>query len=223
MMLVDPFRWGVTGPASIEFKGVTGKASTASDPITFAPVSIGTNASKRRVIVLLHWSYIPSGPTTPTAMTINGIAAVQHVMADETKRNTAISTRCAIYSAEVQTGSTATITTSWSGPTSAVQAGVYRADNVSSGTPVDTAKDWIVDDGTTLSVSLTTQADGVAVACGNSEEPVVWFGATEDYEEDVWYIGASTETPSSTAAVSYEAPVIPGLGFSYSLIAASFR
>jgi len=223
MMLIDPFRWGVTGPASIEFKGGTEKVSTASAPIVFSPVSIGTNASKRRVIVLLHWSYIPSGPTTPTSMTINGVAAVQHVMADETKRNTAISTRCAIYSAEVPTGGDATITTNWSGPTSAVQAGVYRADNISSATPIGTAKDWIGDEGTTLSVSLDTQADGIAVACGNSEEPVNWTGATEDYEEDVWYIGASTETDSSTAAISYEAPVIPGLGFSYSLIAASFR
>lgn len=156
--------------------------SATSTPST--TINIGTAASARRVVPVVHWR---EGGThqTLTSATIGGVAATIHVQRGHTGGVTGLGV--AIISALVPTGTTATLALTFSGGVTVAYAGIWRLVNY--GTIVATGSDEAQGSTAALSVSLSTVNDGFVVAgytgsTNTGSTPVNWTNVTERYDVD---------------------------------------
>lgn len=221
MMLIDPFRSGVQGPATLTFIQVTAPASGTTVTVTGIP--IGAEAPGRRVIAAIHYVYNFADPDVfPTAFSVNGNPGVIVVASEEARFHPASVTRAAIGIAEAPTGTTADVSVSFNAAAGTVQFGVYVASNVSSNTALDTASGISATE--TVAVNCDVQAEGIIIAAGAFINPVAYTGVAERYEASTWYSGGGDPTPTTVSGLSISATGgILGADMFAALIAASFR
>lgn len=221
MMLIDPFRSGVQGPATLTFLQVTAPASGTTVTVTGIP--IGVEAPGRRVIAAIHYVYNFADPDVfPTAFSVNGNPGAIAITSEEARFHPASVTRAAIGIAEAPIGTAADLSVTFTAAAGSVQFGVYVASNVSSNTAVDTASGISATE--TVAINCDVQAEGFVVAAGAFINPVSYTGATEHYEASTWYSGGGDTTPTTIAGQSISATGgILGADMFAALIAASFR
>lgn len=222
MMLIDPYQWGVRGPASLELKGGTDERSAVANITTFDPITIGSDAPRRRVFVSLFWLCAPGAPSEFVAMKINGHPATLHIESEQGRYQIGNAFRAVIASAEVQGGSSATVSVEWSINVTWSRCWVYRADNVSSGVALDAGRQR-TSVNTYLSVDLDVAKDGFVMGVGG-HDGVIWSGITQDFTDGLFYTGGSALTPTSgTRTVAFTAAEPPALDMAHTIAAASFR
>lgn len=227
MMIIDPYRGGVTGPATIEFVGVyTTTFSGAGNEIrTATAVDFGAVASSRAIIAVVNFGRVEPQANL-LSVTIDGIAATVNITSPTTAANIGNAVaNCAVASVFLPSGTSGDIVATFN-----VSAGttiaVYRATNIGSLTPKHTASG--TGDGS-VSVNINEVADGIVVAAGstafNTIDPYTYTHVTKRYEDQSQFSGGEAETPSAvtgqTITMTSAAVVTgsPNLG----LIAASFR
>lgn len=156
-----------------------GKASTAAavNPHTFTSQAIGAADATRRVFVTVHTFEAGSGIATPTAVTIAGISATQHVFQEDG------SVSVSIWSAAVPTGTTGNIVITMDQTPNDIHIGVFRAINLVNATFHDDA----MDDVDPISSIINIPANGILItACSNSSGTLAMTtgGATEVYDDE---------------------------------------
>lgn len=119
--------YGQTGGGIVTELG-TFSANTVAAVATFAGCGIGNSAWNRRVFALVHWACNTSAvETTISSATIGGVAASLHINYGEGGSSAFSNYGCAIISATVPTGTTATIVVNLtSGAAHSVYISVYR-------------------------------------------------------------------------------------------------
>ncbi|MPY72880.1 MAG: hypothetical protein GEU87_01335 [Alphaproteobacteria bacterium] len=147
---------------------------------TFAAKAIGAADAGRVVAVSIHGRTGTSGKTI-LSVTIGGVAATQRVFAEGgpgTVRN-----QCAVWTANVPTGTTADVVVTWSAEVVTCAITVYRLE-ISSETPTDTATD-ILDTAEVLTLNLDVAAGGIIIAAatnGVAASSATWAGITERHD-----------------------------------------
>lgn len=148
-----------SGPiaAPADFYGQTGggavdeisfqSGDTVSGVLTLAGVSIGGPAWNRRIFLLVHWACDTSAVENGiNSAFIGGVAATVHVQMGEGGTSTLSNYGCAIISATVPLGTTATIALYFlSGAVTSVYVDVYRVTGLVS--TIATSADGAYDDG----------------------------------------------------------------------------
>lgn len=222
MMIVDPYRFRGSSPATISYEGtVTSGASGTSQ--SAAAVPIGTADGLRTVIQTLSWNGAVGAVLT--GATIGGITA-------DIVQFSAVFTGptfgfVAIISADVPTGTTATTAATFGAAASTMVVESFKAVGLGSKTPTDT------DTAAGLSspsktVSPDVQAGGVIVAGVStiSDGPFTITGATEAYDVSLgaplqiaggYYSASSAELPHGVTFA------VPAGAFNGPVVAAAFR
>jgi hypothetical protein len=166
---------------SLITRSTTSVDTSAQSTYTFNSMSIGTASTTRRVIALIQADSGSGGAETLNSATIGGISANIDAQA---ANGTGGSGTVAIVSATIPTGTTATVTATFSGTLQRASCFVIAIDNLQSVTPYDTATDIT----NPLSTTIDWLKDGYVVAVGatNSDAATyTWTGVTERYETDV--------------------------------------
>lgn len=223
MMLIDPFRSGVQGPATLTFIQATAPVSTGATA-TVTGIPIGAEAPGRRVIVSAHWVYNSAGPiATPTSFSANGNVGTLAVVSGIGIHSAPVHTRCAIAIASAPTGTSVDITMNFDNGAGTVVFGVYVASNVSTDTAVGTGA-GTGPDNAGITINCPVRAEGVLLAAGSFFSfPVAYTGVTERYEFHPNYSGGGDTTPTTTTASISATDSVSSLANTSLLIAASFR
>lgn len=221
MMLIDPFRGGVQGPAMLSFIAFTAGSDTdGAGVVSFPGIAVGTEAAGRRLIAAIHYQ-AASLSLVPIGISANGNAGVISIVGEQAV--TPDHFRTAIGCAAVPAGSTADITVTFSGPVFGVRLGLYLATNVSTDTAADTASSsTTTHDG---AVNCDQIAEGVIVAAGVFGSPITFGGITQTYDNGAWFGGGGNTTPTASpgALITCNGFASGGAGVISTLIAASFR
>lgn len=171
---------GIVTPASLSFLQLTKDLSDLTT-YQFTNENFGSEDSTREIICVAAWRSSTTTARTISAATIGGETADVHIEASDT---TGITTYMSmgIFSANVPTGTSGTVQLSLSGSCIRCAIGVFRAINLQSRTPHDTASD--TED--VLNMSLDIPAQGLLAAGSffNSNNAVTSSGLTEDWDED---------------------------------------
>lgn len=223
MMIIDPFRSGVQGPATLTFIQTTSPVSTGATA-TVLGIPIGAEAPGRKVIVSAHWVYNTAGPVaTPIAFSANGNVGSISVVSGIGSHSAPVRTRCAAAIADAPTDTTVDITMNFDNAAGTVVFGVYVATNISSNSTVGTASGTGTDNAG-ITVNCPVQAEGVLVAAGSFFSfPVAYTGVTKRYEFNPNYSGGGDTTPTSTTASISATDSVSSLSNTSLLVAASFR
>lgn len=162
---------------------------------SFTSVGIGTASASRVVHVLITGA---AGTRTISSVTIGGVTATQNVVHQSSN------TTAAIYSAQVPTGTTATIAITWSGSQSGTGISVWTSTGLSSAT----ANDAQSTSSNNTNMGLATLASGFLVAGGtfnDNASTVTWTNATARLNIgtafDGWGAADNTATSSGTTNV----------------------
>lgn len=204
-------------PAVVTY--VTNVSSVANgSSYTFSNTNIG---GAGLIVVAIHGGQGGSTSWTVSSCTIGGVSATIHV-------NPSAPDTCAIASAVITSGSTATISFSVAGATlQRAVVGVYRITDYQSATPVATASQNITT-GDTRTVTLNTSNNGVVIAgtSHSDNRSFTWTNATENYdvvlsETSNSFSAASSTTTGGDRTITVQATGIAGDG--YVLSAVSWR
>lgn len=210
-----------TIPATIAYLGLPVPAFVSGTTYSATGVSIGAAASDRMVFGLVVWTKA-STPSSLTSATIGGVAATIHA---QNKVASVTGLSAAIISALVPTGTTATISLTFSAAASP-GVGVYRVTGLLSATALD-----VISLGGAISSPYNDTIDvagqGILLFGGTIYGAGVGFtigGATEDFDINV---ATSTRMFGSSIAVattefSHAVSLTPG-GTAGAIVAASFR
>lgn len=192
---------------------VTNTAGSAVTPNTtcdFTSVSIGTADATRRVVVGVASVTTSGSAPSFSAMTIGGVSA--SLIISDTRSGDVSELGAALFMAEVPTGTTADINTTFSGDADACTIGVWRVIDLTTSTPVDS--DIIYFEGVNSgTMTLTTVNPGVAIGfqymySDGGAMNVTWTGLTENFERDTTTSdfevtsGASATTSASSLNIS---------------------
>lgn len=181
---------------------------------SFAGVSIGTADATRRVIVAVGW--FSTTARTLSSATIAGVSATIHVTSGAGAGGRF--NGCALISAQVPTGTTASIDFTLSGAASWGIASVYRQVGEHTSTPHATTSDntlSVAQDDYDLLINIPSSGAVVAAAVtdvnGGTPTGYAWTNAVEDFENasietnGIWgsasQDGLSTETNRAVTCV----------------------
>lgn len=168
-------RFSTAVTAELEFRTSAVDGSNLTT-YSFASQDIGAADATRRVIVALSASGSISARTLSSA-TIAGVGATIHVNINSIDH-------FSIFSAQVASGTTATISVTLSGACIRAGIGIWRLINETSGTPHATASDATMSSNV-LSLNIDVPSNGVLVAGGiyiGTAATASWSGATERYD-----------------------------------------
>lgn len=150
--------YGQTGGGAADELSIN-SGDTVGGVVTLAGIAIGATAWNRQIFLLVHWSCDTSAVETGVnSGTIGGVAATVHVTYGEGGTSVSSNYGCAIVSATVPTGTTATIALTFTDATvRSVYVSVYRVTGLVSTVATDSnvAFDETVGAGT---LSATTPA-----------------------------------------------------------------
>lgn len=211
MHFIPGFMGTTISPTVLTFQTSTGSTSNLTT-YTFSSVAIGTAATDRLVIVAVYWES-GSGSISLASGTIGGVTADISIT-----RSGSIA--CALMTARVPTGTTATITVTLSGGATKCAIGVWSATGVVSATPDATGDD--VGAGS-VSAQMTVPESGflIAAAVSAATGGVVWGDATERFdaslESSIQYSGADVTTAGD---VEFD---VTDAGEELDLVAATWR
>lgn len=168
-------------PPVVTFQGNVSSSSNLTT-YSFAAVPIGTASADRYVIVAAHTDV---GGASPTVVTIGGITA------DLLQANDGVG----LFMALVPTGTTATITATYSSAVNRCALGIWSATNVSRADPISRN----MANGTGLVAStVVTATHGAAVIAASTHSAgasIAWTGSgTERYD---FFVGNSTRHSAS--------------------------
>jgi hypothetical protein len=173
---------------------------------TFTNTNIG---GAGLIVVVIHGER-GTGSYSVSSCTIGGVSATIHL-------NPSVETSCAIVSAVITSGSTATISVTFDQTLSRCAIGVYRVTGYVSTTPVATGTQTVTS-GTSLSTTLNTSANGIVIAgvtSSTTNSGFTWTNITENYEVRSSTIltslsGASSTTTGGNLTVSTTASLSVG-------------
>lgn len=228
-ILINPHRFIIpSAAASVTRIGITTAVlSSLTTTVTFSSVAVGAADVTRRVIVFIGgFCSSPSPPKNIVSATIGGVSATMDVISSHSG-----SAQAAIASAPLAAGTTATITVTFSGATyGGCYITVFRAVDLTSGTPFDTAS-AAPTTGTAQSVTIDKQAGGIVVAGANSyqvgSDSYTMTGLTNSLRTDLGGVQrqmAGWEDSASTASGQTVTVDVTGPDPNYSaLVAAAYR
>lgn len=160
----------------------------------FTSYPIGAASSTRRVIAVIHGD-IGSAAVTLSSATIGGVSAAIDAQANGGAGSTNLT---AIISATVTSGTTATISVTFSGGLQRAACKAIAVDNLLSVSPYATA----TDNADPLSATIDWLADGVVVGGSGTDNGTLacaWAGITETEEIDYESTDASSADLFPTA------------------------
>jgi hypothetical protein len=200
---------GPATPASLAFLQAAADG-TNQTTYNFASQNFGDEDATREIVVTVHW-YGLTGASALNSASIGGVSATIHVQNNDDLGGAFVGS--AIISASVPTGTSGTISVTFSAQCLGAAIGAYRVINLSSTTPHHTASD----DDDVINMSLNIPENGVLVACAMFETAgvVATSGMTEDFdatlESAVQYVGGSgTGLSQETGrALSFDGAVGP--------------
>jgi hypothetical protein len=164
-------------PASVGFLQYT-EITTNLTTYNFATVNFGAADATRRIVIAVHWGAALN--RTLNSASIGGVGATTHIDA-----LASASTRVAIISALVPTGTSGTVSLTFSGACAQCAIGTYRALNETSASPTDTANDLTVASGL-VTDTINVPTNGWVVAGASFEvggaTTTTWTGVTETYD-----------------------------------------
>jgi len=170
---------GATAP-TIAYMGLNGfNFATSSHTIT--GLSFGDEAPTRLLVAVIHAQ--ASGARTPTAVSIGGVTAT---LVPGTSVSAAAN--ISIWYAEVPTGTSGSVSVTYSGTILLCLVGLYRMTDLLSNVPLDGANGLFTNLGT---MTLDSAAGGFVV-CGltnSSDNAVTFSGAVENYDADHYGTG----------------------------------
>jgi hypothetical protein len=199
-MIINPYVFGGAAPTpSNTYIGTTVDGSVLTT-FTFTGVSIGAADSTRRVVVAC--SNDQAAARTVSSATIAGGAATVHVTPSSLEAS-------AIFSRLVPTGTTATITVTWSGICAGMLIHVWSQINETSATPTATANDVAYSAGV-LSATINIPANGClyGASATNQGASYSWTNTTERYDNPDPFGGAdgTVYSAASSTGLSLETP-----------------
>lgn len=171
-------------------------SSGAAGSFSFSSENIGTAASDRWIILAITARKNGSSTRTLSGVTINGVTATIHVQNQNTSDNSGFA---AIASANVPTGTSVTISGTFSASMFRFSVGVFIVTGGMNGTPTGTGSTNT--DNTGVGVAYVDQ--GVVIGCGHSvanAAAAAWTNLTEKYDASLG--GDSTNTGAQSAAQS---------------------
>lgn len=168
---------------NLTYVGSNNSTSTATT-ITFTSQSIGTASSDRIVLVCLNWIRGATGGST-TSVTVGGSAAT--LVSDASSTNLGgFSFVTSIYQIAVSTGTTATISASFSSAGSGATIDVYTLTNYRSATAAYASN---TNNASATTLSLTPSVNSGAVILATSQYAAIgaytWSGVTKDSDQAV--------------------------------------
>jgi hypothetical protein len=175
---------------------------SASDPsnlttYTYSTVALGTESADRKILLAVHTN--ADGPGIPTSAVINGVSATL-------LSNT---TGLGLFIADVPTGTSVTITATFSTTASRSAIGVWSLKGVSR--PSDIFTNLSTGTGTVASTSVTARRGDavVAIVSHRNAADLVWTGGTERYDLTAGNLnhmgGADTKATADTTAQTFTA------------------
>jgi hypothetical protein len=195
---------GVVNVPAISF--ITSAISTASaTTYTFTSTSIGASVPFSTIIVCVGWGGTAGAGVT---LTINGSSTgvVRDVISTFSSRS------CAIFSMPDPGGTTATIVVGNVSGSTDCGISVYRAQYLSSQTPISTATDGHGNTSAAATVSLNTTATcvivGYCAASSTTNRTFTWSGLTEDLDQTVDNNGMTHGSASAVETISQTPRVI---------------
>lgn len=207
------FPGAVAGPSGPDFSHTDSSIDNSNlDVYTFSSQSFGAAASDRRIIVSAYASCSDNGSVIST-VTIGGVSATIHVSAQNSgnTRNGNV----AIASAAVPTGISGDVVVTYTtdiGVLLGCAISVYRAANLFSGTPFDTA----TDSGASPSLLVDIPAQGFLVACSSSVSgtltswPSPMVMDSDDGSDGVRLSGAHAPVQAAAATNYAAGPTVTG-------------
>lgn len=184
---------------SISYAGTAETVGTAG---VVSNVPIGTADSGRRVFAIVHVVGINGSGPTLNAATIGGASATIHVQKAEASSTAVL---VAIISANVASGTTATINLNLSGiAPSIASAGAFSVIGYSSSSDTDSGGFNTQTSYNDLSGSLSVDAGGTVIlgTTISGAGSIVWSGGTERYEETVAGGGTAKFSGAMTTGIS---------------------
>jgi hypothetical protein len=165
---------------------------------TFTDASVGAADSTRKVYVTVHWG---GAAVTLSSATIGGVSATIHEQDAQGS-----SRQCAIISAALPTGTTATVVITLTGGSSRCYIGIYRVIGQSGGPNTNKNNNL----GASVTADVAALGGGAVIACvsGNVVGGTTsWTGVTENYdvESEAGFIasgGLATGTPAGTRTIA---------------------
>lgn len=198
-------------PSAVTYTYST-STSTNFVTYTYTAVALGTESADRRIVVAGHTDV--AGPT-PISATVNGINATLVVNASGV----------GLFIANVPTGTSVTVTVTYSTTAARAALGVWALTNVSR----DAAMSTNVATGTgTVATSTISVAGGSAVVAAVSHANstgFTWTGGTERYDtangNPNRMSGADTTVTSDNSALQFTATATASA--SWAIVSASFK
>lgn len=142
---------------------------------SFASQSFGVAADNRHVVVCVG-GLAGAGARSVSSMTIGGVAATKVV---EIALN---AVACAIYIANVPTGTTGTVSVTFNAPMVRAAIAVYRVVFIGSAVAHDTATN--VGDPASVNIDVPAGGVGIGFSINANITSVIWSGLTEDIDVD---------------------------------------
>jgi hypothetical protein len=233
MMIVDPYRFAGSNPASIAYQAAY-TPTIAGTTATQTGVSFGAVAAvptSRLIIVAVQWNATVSGSTISSA-TIGGVTAV--IAVQGASLGTGPYQFPAFIAAIVPSGTSGTVVVNFGGGGSvSAYFNVWRAENVQSATPFGTGSTTSTT--TPVTTTCNVQVGGVAITHENTllaASPFTIAGMTKNYDLasvpgviSGSVTGGSALTPSAITGASFQISDAGGTagGPFRSMIVASFR
>ena len=191
---------------------------------THSSISFGTAASRRRIIVCLahRGNGIGGQPANVTSMTIGGVTATKIVEKNNAPDPTVF---CAIWIANVPTGTSGNIVITYQFNSAESTICVYEAQNLNSSSATDTEVPGFSAPAT-LSVNVAARgiivghAYAVLTLTGSG---ATWTGLTENFDA---LVGTERQTTASIAVTGAETPraiTVTGFATTIFAVSASFR
>lgn len=176
--------------------------NTPSISRTFNAVSFGTAAPRRRIVLFIHM-IAPTQIASSPGVSIGGVSATFHHRVGPSNNQSTF-----LYSAEVPTGASGTITISFANTVNFCAISVLALYDATTANPVDVASAQAT--ATTLSATVTVPANGLLLAgaaagmIGNSNWGGGGIGELSDTND-----GTSTWTTGRRTAQTVAATVTP--------------
>lgn len=191
-MTIQQTLLGIENLPEITYVTLVGNV-TALTTYTFTNISIGEPGL---IVVGYHAERTSSTARTFSSATIDGSAATNVVTRAQ---NGTSSITTGLISRRITSGSTATISITFSGSQARCRISIWRINNNNSDTAITTSNNGAAS-GTGLSITLNSlpkNAVGIAVQTnGTNNTPMTWTNATERYDSQ---IGSGTTTHASGA------------------------
>lgn len=213
--------------AAISYVGLTTLADTGAAQ-SVAGVSVGAAAYNRTVVMIVHW-YNPTSVKALSSATIGGVAATIHAQ-NTGVGGSAAKTGCAIISAFLPAGTTATVTLDFVAGAAYYHAYLetYRVVGLISAVAID-AISTAVSAVNTFNGTIDVLEDGVLLMGGTLFAAVSYSfsGVTENYESTIFtdqrITGASLATTADETNRAVSITRSGGTAMYGPIVGASFR